>query len=580
MAAETIDQPKGHALRFQDVSGSPITLTAFDPLYNTYSVGPTDKLLYNVLTSTPGDLGRCLKSQRINFYPTAQFSVSVWLKTSSPGVGTIFNWYTEAKTQYDSYGRTNLALMNGGRQLLYRSSMDEEIPSFNNDLSADLAGPLSPQEWHHYVLSFDVSNAQLVIYVDLSVRSTAIAGASGQALSSYGYLFVGGAPIDDPFSNWANIDTTIRCNQFQSFPGSLSDFMVFSQTLSPTEVQTLYNLDTVPADLNLRFATAPIATRAFRPSDWVDPTSVGGLNKSPRLYFENRTSSAPSRVTLAFSSRGGNGDLDVAFSRFVASNRTWTPPVRHNTFIGDDLNPFFSQCGSNYVLVFSSYAPFVSGTGSDTDIWFSTSPDGVGNWSFPALLNSNAKSDTTNDDQVVMVFQGGVATAVWTSPESDTVSRLKVSRSTDNCHSWSTTLNLNTDSDSVDTSRRNPTLFLGATNLLLTYVKRPGSASLTDSEIGFAQTPVNPSFFCVDDTPSVDLGTLPGIAPNWIRDSAIAKVPSLPPFFLGTHFTSGQKWRLAGGVHPTGRGKDAEWWRGYFLQKMDRAEWVGTSNYH
>ncbi|MDG2335535.1 MAG: thrombospondin type 3 repeat-containing protein, partial [Myxococcota bacterium] len=104
--------------------------------------------------------------------------------------------------------------------------------------------------------------------------------------------------------------------------------------------------------------------------------------------------------------------------------------------------------------------------GTDTDIFFSTGDGIPGNWSPPALLNTNGTSDSGGDNNVQVASDGaGHWVAVWQGHENlngttGTEGDILVATSADDGYTWTATalLNNNGDSDGVGDIDSHPTI--------------------------------------------------------------------------------------------------------------------------
>ena len=118
-------------------------------------------------------------------------------------------------------------------------------------------------------------------------------------------------------------------------------------------------------------------------------------------------------------------DYDIFVSRAVADTSwpwTWTAPVTLNTNAdtdaGPDWNPQLTTDGAgNWLAVWRSQEILLGGNlGLDWDILVARSTDNGATWTAPAALNTNAATDTGDDDAPQLATdQAGNWVAVWES---------------------------------------------------------------------------------------------------------------------------------------------------------------------
>jgi Neuraminidase (sialidase) len=117
-------------------------------------------------------------------------------------------------------------------------------------------------------------------------------------------------------------------------------------------------------------------------------------------------------------------DADILVARSTDGGATWSPPAALNTNAATDLSnsdtsPQLTTDGQgNWVAVWQSLNPLGDTIGSDADILFARSTDGGVTWTDPAALNTNAATDTVDDEDVLpQLTTDGAGTwiAVWQS---------------------------------------------------------------------------------------------------------------------------------------------------------------------
>jgi hypothetical protein len=136
---------------------------------------------------------------------------------------------------------------------------------------------------------------------------------------------------------------------------------------------------------------------------------------------------------------GGIGtDTDILVARSTDNGATWTAPAALNTNAatdsGDDEWPqVTTEAGGNWVAVWDSHED-LGGIGTDTDILVARSTDNGATWTAPAALNTNAATDSGDDLEPQLATDGGGNwVAVWYNWQpADAL----VARSTDNGATW------------------------------------------------------------------------------------------------------------------------------------------------
>ncbi|MDG2335062.1 MAG: sialidase family protein [Myxococcota bacterium] len=152
-------------------------------------------------------------------------------------------------------------------------------------------------------------------------------------------------------------------------------------------------------------------------------------------------------------------DPDLFVTSSFDQGASWQPPVlfnsNGNSDVGTDIRPQIAASSSgNWVAVWVSGEDLGGTAGTDLDIFVSTSADFGVNWATPAPLNTNATSDTGEDNRPsVAVDDFGNWVAVWDSQEdlngtAGTDIDLFVAKSSDNGGTWTVPVLLNTNGNS------------------------------------------------------------------------------------------------------------------------------------
>ncbi len=157
---------------------------------------------------------------------------------------------------------------------------------------------------------------------------------------------------------------------------------------------------------------------------------------------------------------GGIGtDYDILCARSPDNGATWSAPSALNTNAGldsgNDLDPFLAADGNGaWVATWSSTDDLGGTVGTDGDILYAASTDDGANWSVPVALNTNAGTDSGNDNGPNIASDGnGTWIAAWNSWEPaigggiGTDADILYAVSTDDGSTWSAPAALNTNAD-------------------------------------------------------------------------------------------------------------------------------------
>lgn len=181
-----------------------------------------------------------------------------------------------------------------------------------------------------------------------------------------------------------------------------------------------------------------------------------GNDTAPNLVMsENGTLMATWQSTENLGGTIGT-DNDILFATSSDFGTTWSTPAVLNTTAatdtGADTNPrIATDNNGHWVAVWQSTENLGGTIGVDDDILTSTSTNDGGSWSAPVAVNSNAATDTANDEfSSITTNANGIWVIAWQSAENlggtiGTDRDILFSRSTDNAVTWSTVTTLNTN---------------------------------------------------------------------------------------------------------------------------------------
>jgi hypothetical protein len=141
-------------------------------------------------------------------------------------------------------------------------------------------------------------------------------------------------------------------------------------------------------------------------------------------------------------------DSDLLVARSTDNGTTWTAPAVLNsaaaTDVEDDLGPEFATDGAgNWLVAWHSWDSQGDTIGLDADILVARSTDNGTTWTASAILNTNAATDSGNDDFVRLATdRAGNWIAVWVSTDNlgDTIGTdydILAARSVDGGATWS-----------------------------------------------------------------------------------------------------------------------------------------------
>jgi hypothetical protein len=146
-------------------------------------------------------------------------------------------------------------------------------------------------------------------------------------------------------------------------------------------------------------------------------TSDSGSDAAPCLATDGAGNWA-AVWTSAEDISGSGADFDIFLARSADNGVSWTLPALLNTNGTKDSNADFAphiatDGAGNWVAVWQS-SEDLSGAGTDRDIFVARSSDNGAAWFAPAVLNSNAATDSGDDVAPRIATDGaGNWVAVW-----------------------------------------------------------------------------------------------------------------------------------------------------------------------
>jgi len=209
--------------------------------------------------------------------------------------------------------------------------------------------------------------------------------------------------------------------------------------------------------------TAQVALNSRATADGRGLPNNGGTDKNPQVTTDGNGV----WVAVWNSDDGYNAprdpDHDILAARSMDGGATWTAQVNLNTNAGidfeDDLLPQLTTDRQGvWVAVWESKESLGDTIGTDADILVARSSDDGATWTAPAPLNSNAASDTGQDQAPQLTTDAqGAWIATWHSRDSlggtiGTDADILVARSMDDGVTWTAPAPLNTNAadDSED----------------------------------------------------------------------------------------------------------------------------------
>jgi len=180
-----------------------------------------------------------------------------------------------------------------------------------------------------------------------------------------------------------------------------------------------------------------------------------GFNESSPVVSTDGSGTWIAAAPSAEDIGGAGNDWDIVVFRSTNDGVSWSAPaLLHSNGTGDtesDFSPSIAGDGAgNWVIVWQS-GEDLSSAGTDNDIFVVASSDDGLTWSAPALVNSNAASDTRDDYSAkIATDAAGNWIVVWYSTEdlgsvAGSDSDIFVSISANNGATWSAVALLNSN---------------------------------------------------------------------------------------------------------------------------------------
>lgn len=226
--------------------------------------------------------------------------------------------------------------------------------------------------------------------------------------------------------------------------------------------------------INVTFLRASTATiRLVSNQVVVTPAAVLNTNAATDsgsdIFPQIATDGAGDWVSIWQSSENLGGtigtDFDILTARSSDGGQTWTAPAVLNTnaisdSAQDDLPGLATDGAGNWITTWRSNDSLGGTIGTDWDILFTRSTNNGATWSPPAALNSYAATDSGTDDRPVIASDGDIFLVAWGSNDGSLGPDydIRVSRSTDGGVTWSTSTPLNSGANLDSANDEHPFL--------------------------------------------------------------------------------------------------------------------------
>ena len=196
---------------------------------------------------------------------------------------------------------------------------------------------------------------------------------------------------------------------------------------------------------------------------WTSPAPIyaGATGGDPQIA----TDGSGHWVAVWSTQIGGDGDIVVARSSDRGATWTYPVPLSASAYTDraiDNRVHLATDGAGTWLAIWQTYDRLGGPYGNDTELLFARSIDQGATWSDPALLNSAAVSDNNSDGPAHLTSdRAGRWVAVWESIESPTQSHdwdIHLSRSSDGGVTWSAPEILNTNAATDTENDQSPSV--------------------------------------------------------------------------------------------------------------------------
>ncbi len=312
----------------RDSAGSHHAVLSDDPVFVEGKIGS-----HSLRFDGSNDTAVLEQSGDLDFGPTSDFSVSLWIKTngwtSDPPIITNKAWKSGKNPGW------GLFASGGGKWKANAANGEKRVDT--------VGGIITDGEWHHLAVTFD-NGARAVLYQD------------GERIGTMNLSEIGGLDTDLPVV--IAQDGTRKYPHF--FPGTLDDVSLWNRTLNGREIWDIY----VTGSTGLEFTV---------------PQSVKTTIPTPANYSENIHTVCTLRWREAKDAVTHDVYLDVDYGEVNQGDKT-SPAFQTNTGRFSYSTPRLKM-GSTYFWRIDAVSS--DGTVTRGDVWeFRTKRDAVAHWRF------------------------------------------------------------------------------------------------------------------------------------------------------------------------------------------------------